>query len=285
MPKVSKYIQPLFRIAGCELKAIPSLSPVRALSGIWHQALKETYCDVTEREWEIYFKVRDFTLVPIERVVANIRAIDYVLRRNIPGDIVECGIWKGGSTMAMALAALEQPRKIWMYDTFEGMTDPTEDDVNFIGKSARTRMQEDARKDKSVRGSVFAFAPLEEVRANMESTGYPGEMLRFVKGPVEKTIPEEMPEKIAVARIDTDWYESTRHELEHLFPRIVPGGVLIVDDYGAWRGSKKAVDEYFKGQAMLHRIDSSGVMVIKNSSGPSPLDEIVPDPQKAQARL
>lgn len=265
MPKVSKYIQPFFRIAGCELKAIPSLSPVRALSGIWHQALKETYSDVTEREWEIYFKVREFTLVPIERVVANIRAIDHVLRMNIPGEIVECGIWKGGSTMAMALAAMEQPREIWMYDTFEGMTDPTEFDVDIHGKSAATRMKEDARKNRGVRGSVYAFAPLEEVQANMQSTGYPDEMLHFIKGPVEKTIPENMPEKIAVARIDTDWYESTRHELEHLFPRIVPGGVLIVDDYGAWRGSRKAVDEYFQGRLLLNRIDSSGITVIKPS--------------------
>ena len=270
MSKLGDFIQPLLRVAGYELRAVPSPPKLRAFRAIWHQSLKEIYPDVTEREWDIFFKVREFTLLSIERVVANIRAVDYVLRRNIPGEIVECGIWRGGSTMAMALAATEHPRNIWMYDTFTGMTDPTEVDVNFRGKSAFTRMKEDAQTDQRVRGSVYCLATLEEVRANMQSTGYPNEMLRFIKGPVEKTIPENLPEKISLMRIDTDWYESTRHELEHLFPRLAPGGVLIVDDYGFWKGSRKAVDEYFQGELLLNRIDSDGVMALKPSPNRSP---------------
>lgn len=172
MSKLGDFIQPLFRIAGYELRAVPSPPKFRAFNGIWHHSLKEIYPDVTEREWEIYFKVREFTLLSLERVVANIRAIDYVLRRNIPGDIVECGIWKGGSTMAMALASLQHPRNIWMYDTFTGMTDPTEVDVSVREKSASAWMEEDARKDKGVRESVYCLAPLEEAKANLQSTGY-----------------------------------------------------------------------------------------------------------------
>jgi hypothetical protein len=269
MSKLGAFIQPLFRIAGYELRPVTSPPALGVFRAFWHQSLKETYGDITEREWEVYLKVREFTLLSLERIVANIRAIDYVLRRNIPGAVVECGIWRGGSTMAMALASVEHPRDLWMYDTFSGMTDPTEVDIDFRGKSASIRMREDARKDRSVRGSVHCFASLEDVRANMQSTGYPTEMLRFIEGPVEKTIPENLPETIALMRIDTDWYESTRHELEHLFPRLVPGGVLIIDDYGSWKGSKKAVDEFFHGELLLNRIDSTGVVAVKQDRGHS----------------
>lgn len=93
-----------------------------------------------------------------------------------------------------------------------------------------------------------------------------------------------MPEQIALMRIDTDWYESTRHELEHLFPRLSPGGVLIVDDYGFWRGSRKAVDEYFQGELLLNRIDSDGVMALKPSPDRSPSGEIAPDRLATHAR-
>ena len=110
-------------------------------------------------------------------------------------------------------------------------------------------------------------ASLDDVKENMRSTRYPTEMLRFVEGPVEKTIPEHIPERIALLRIDTDWYESTQHELEHLFPLLVPGGVLIVDDYGYWKGSRKAVDDYLKGELLLSRTHSTGVVAVKESTG------------------
>jgi O-methyltransferase len=264
MSMLGDFIQPLFRIAGYELRPVTSPPALEALKPFWQRSLKETYADVTEQEWEIYFKVREFTLLSLERIVANIRAIDYVLRRDIPGDIVECGIWRGGSTMAMALAALKRPRNLWMYDTFSGMTDPTAADIDTSGRSALTRMKEDdARKKRSARGSVHCLASLEDVQANMQSTGYPSEMLKFIEGPVERTIPKHIPERIALMRIDTDWYESTKHELEHLFPRLVPGGVLIIDDYGHWKGSKKAVDEFLGGALLLNRTDSTGVVAVK----------------------
>ena len=72
-----------------------------------------------------------------------------------------------------------------------------------------------------------------------------------------------MPERIALLRIDTDWYESTRHELVHLYPRLSPGGVLIIDDYGHWQGARKAVDEYFQAGLFLNHIDYTGRLAIK----------------------
>jgi len=89
--------------------------------------------------------------------------------------------------------------------------------------------------------------------------------MHFIKGRVEETIPNAAPEQIALLRLDTDWYESTRHELIHLFPRLTHGGVLIIDDYGYWQGARKAVDEYIeenKLSILLARIDSTARMAV-----------------------
>jgi hypothetical protein len=92
--------------------------------------------------------------------------------------------------------------------------------------------------------SVWARSPLDEVRRNLLATGYPADRVRFVVGRVEDTLPDQAPESIALLRLDTDWYASTRHELVHLFPRLAVGGVLLIDDYGHWQGARQAVDEY-----------------------------------------
>jgi hypothetical protein len=108
---------------------------------------------------------------------------------------------------------------------------------------------------------------LEEVKRNLYSTGYPKDKLHFIEGKVENTIPGFSPEEIALLRLDTDWYESTKHELVHLYPRLVQNGILIVDDYGHWKGSAKAVDEYIKEKNLcvyLNRIDYSGRLAVKN---------------------
>ena len=100
----------------------------------------------------------------------------------------------------------------------------------------------------------------------MYSTGYDKSKIHLVKGKVEETIPKTLPERIALLRLDTDWYASTKHEMLHLFPRLVPGGVLILDDYGSWLGARKAVDEYIaenKVKIFLCRVDNSGRVAVK----------------------
>jgi O-methyltransferase len=105
---------------------------------------------------------------------------------------------------------------------------------------------------------------LEDVRRNLLSTGYPEEKCHFIKGDVLKTIPHEAIDEIAILRLDTDWYESTRHELQHLYPKLTRGGVLIVDDYGHWQGCRKAVDEYFTGRPpFMFAIDYTARMSIR----------------------
>jgi hypothetical protein len=108
---------------------------------------------------------------------------------------------------------------------------------------------------------------LEGVKAMMRKTGYPIERIHFMVGRVEDTVPEGAPEEIALLRLDTDWYESTSHELRHLYPRLAPGGVLIVDDYGHWDGCRRAVDEYFSEAAssvLFTRVDYAARMAIKH---------------------
>jgi O-methyltransferase len=112
----------------------------------------------------------------------------------------------------------------------------------------------------------WAYAPEEEVRRNLLSTGLDRDRLHLVKGPVEDTIPGQAPDSIALLRLDTDWYRSTLHELTQLWPRLAQGGVLIIDDYGYWDGARRAVDEFFGAMGappMLSRIDSTGRLAIK----------------------
>lgn len=206
-----------------------------------------------------------------ERILALCEAVEHISQHDIAGDIVECGVWKGGSMAAVArtLHRLEsEHRTLWMYDTFEGMSEPTADDVDLHGHAANQMLAEANKEDAESRESIWCRCSLENVKQTLRGTGYPESNLRFVKGKVEETLPNESPQQIAVLRLDTDWYESTRCELEILFPKLVPGGVLIIDDYGHWQGCRKAVDEYFAKNGVnmfLHRVDYTGRLGIKLS--------------------
>lgn len=221
--------------------------------------------DFTAEEVEIYRRVQEHTMTSPERVVAAVRAIDHIVANQIGGDVVECGVWLGGSTMAMALALLHRGdpgRTLFLYDTFAGMSPPGDRDIQYDGSPAADLLASSPRESH-----VWGCAPLGEVQRNLESTGYPPDRIRFVVGRVEETIPGTLPAAIAVLRLDTDWYASTRHELTHLYPLLAERGVLIVDDYGHWRGAKEATDEYFRQSGLrpfLHRIDYTGVLVVKS---------------------
>jgi hypothetical protein len=212
-----------------------------------------------------FARAQPFTMTSRERMYALWQAVRYVVQADIAGDFVECGVWRGGSSMLAALAFADagDARPIWLYDTYEGMTAPTGRDRLASGQSAAERL---ASQDKMT-GSDWAYASLDDVRAQMGSIReYPADQIRFVRGPVERTIPTEAPDRIALLRLDTDWYESTKHELEHLWPRLTAGGVLIVDDYGHWQGAREAVDEYISEHGLkllLHRIDYTGRAAVK----------------------
>jgi len=215
--------------------------------------------------WALLELCRPFTMTSVERLYSLYKAVEYVIRQNIPGDFVECGVWRGGSVMMMALALQKfgALRKIHCFDTFEGMTPPTDVDATRTGETAEAIL---TRSEKREGVHVWGIAALDLVRKNIATTGYAADLICFHRGRVEKTIPSAAPSQIAILRLDTDWYESTKHELVHLYPRLTRGGVLIIDDYGFWRGSQKATDEYLaesKAALMLHRIDDTGRIAIK----------------------
>jgi O-methyltransferase len=215
-------------------------------------------------------KVKPFTMTSKARLFALCEAVKYIVNNQIPGDIVECGVWKGGSMMAVAdtlISLNDYSRSLHLFDTFDGMTEPTEKDVAVTGSSA-SNLLNSSKKEQS--NSMWCYAPLEEVKQAVYSVGYPSEKIHFVKGKVEDTIPQHSPSSISLLRLDTDWYESTHHELVHLFPLISPGGVIIIDDYGFWQGARKAVDEYIKEnkiKLLLNRIDSTGRVGVVMANG------------------
>jgi O-methyltransferase len=213
-----------------------------------------------------YACARDCTMTSPERMYALWKGVHHVLDRDVPGAFVECGVWRGGSSMLMAHALLEcgdVARELWLYDTFEGMPQPGDADVDFTGRPAAEQLprRRDDRDDV-----ILAYATLDEVQANMRRVGYPSERVRYVRGPVEETIPGQAPESIAVLRLDTDWEASTRHELEYLWPRLSAGGLLVIDDYGHWAGARRAVDQYFAARddaPLLVRVDYTGRVGVK----------------------
>ena len=227
--------------------------------------------EASHEDIEIISRLKPFTMTSTERLWVLLSATRYVHESRISGDLVECGVWRGGSVMAMAQALLSKgvtTRRIWLYDTFTGMTDPTEKDVESeTGTTAETLLRSTPTGDGN---NVWCVSGRSEVEANVLSTGYPREKLVFVEGDVSETLQRKVPESIALLRLDTDWYESTRASLVTLYPKLAPGGICILDDYGHWKGARDAIDEYFtstKVRPLMLPIDYSGRILIKPPSG------------------
>lgn len=232
---------------------------------------REFPADMSQDTVETIRAVRPFTMTTVARIEAVCSATEYVLKHDIPGAFVESGVWMGGSSMAAASTLVKHgvtDREMYLFDTFEGIPAPGEHD-GLVGdwRSVEEWWETENAKPDS---APFLDAPVETVRANMALTGYDLNRVHLVPGLVQETLPVSAPEQIAFLRLDTDWYESTKVELELLFPRLSVGGVLIIDDYGYTKGARKAVDEYLRDYphpVFLHRIDSSGRLAIKPVDG------------------
>ena len=216
---------------------------------------------------QVYEACSGFTMTSIERCAALWQGVRYLTRSGPEGAIVECGVWRGGSSMIAALALLKdasRERSMYLFDTFEGMPPPSEFDVEASSGVSAAALPD--LINRRVESNVFAYATRGEVERNMQATGYPADRVHYVEGRVEETIPAAAPERIALLRLDTDWYESTRHELIHLWDRLASGGVLIIDDYGHWEGARRAVDEFFASRPdapLLVRVDYTGRVAVK----------------------
>lgn len=212
-----------------------------------------------------------FTMTSAPRILAVIDAVRYCVARRVPGAFAECGVWRGGSCLAMVLTLQElgvSDRDIYLYDTFTGMTEPGYADVSELDGPALSIWRKAKQDGLQPWEEVFGPAVFNQssVRSLLAETRYPDDRLRLIRGRVEETLPAAAPDELALLRLDTDWYESTRHELIHLFPRLSKSGVLIIDDYGHWQGARRAVDEYFSSAhptLLMCRADYTGRIAVK----------------------
>jgi hypothetical protein len=247
-------------MTGYQLVRAESLRALRARPQKPRRQLPAHYDDEARR---IIARVRPRTMTAHEKLFALILATRHVVRHGVDGDFIECGVWRGGSMQAVALTLLAcgvSDRDLHLYDTFEGMPPPGDEDRLNNGRPAAEVLATSPRSSK-----YWAIAGIDDVRAGMEETGYPAEHVHFHPGLVEETIPREAPERIALLRLDTDWYASTAHEMEHLYDRVPPGGVIVFDDYGFWQGARKAVDEFLsrRGEPLLLVPIASGRIAVK----------------------
>lgn len=214
---------------------------------------------------EIAAMAHGHTITAIPAQWALYKAIEYIVRNKIPGDIVECGVWNGGCVLIAACALRhfgDTSRRVYLYDTFEGVPEPEAIDIDYNGISARTQWF-----FSRIQGQMWGYGGTADmVKDVIAKSNYPSDKFIFVKGMVEDTMPARMPETISLLRLDTDLYKSTYHELVHCFPLISSGGIMIIDDYGYYLGCRKATDKYIAENNLrlfLARLDGSGHITVK----------------------
>ncbi|MBZ5679983.1 MAG: TylF/MycF family methyltransferase [Acidobacteriia bacterium] len=222
-------------------------SAIRATTYLWDL--------VSPFEFSVLFReVQPYTMCSSARLRGLYRAVRYVAENRVPGDLVECGSAKGGSAALMALTSrrLGENRRIWLFDTFEGLPAPTSDDPDYKIASLFTG---------------DCVGTLDEVQ-KLFGRLHLAEDARFVKGLFQETLHRTQIPTIAVLHIDGDWYESVKVCLDELYDKVTPGGVIQFDDYGYWQGARRAVDEFFERRGItptLQRLDFSGRSLIKSA--------------------
>jgi hypothetical protein len=229
------------------------------------QELMANFRDLDAAFFPLVAPVKPFTMTSIPRLYDLFKSVEYIVKASVPGALVECGVWRGGSMMLVARALVElgdTSRLLYLYDTYSGHPRPDpEKDVCLWGTHAFNAWITYSKADGT---SEWAAVSVEEVRDNMASTGYPMDKVVLVKGKVEDTAQIDPPDTLSLVRLDTDWYESTRAALDVFWPRLARRGVLIADDYGHYLGQREAIDQYFAARpVLLHRVDYSCRSIIK----------------------
>lgn len=206
----------------------------------------------------LYRRIRKYTMCSNARLRSLYHGVRYVVSRQIPGDIVECGCARGGSAALMMLTAkmMGASTRMWLFDTFEGLPAPTANDPDY---------------DIAELFTGTCVGPVEEVRKLFHRLEIEREV-EFVKGLFQETLPRTPIAQIALLHIDGDWYESVKVCLENLYDKVAPGGYIQFDDYGYWKGARRAVDEFLNSrgiEAPLRRLDYSGRVLIKPAVSPA----------------
>ena len=198
------------------------------------------------------------TMTSRERQIQTLNSIEHIVKNNIDGDIIEIGVWKGGGVMIMLYKLLQlgvNDRHVHLYDTFSGMTEASELDVNPHGQSA---------KNEKYFNDVKCECPYDITYNNIKSVGYPMDLIHFHIGDIRNVDTDSIPKKIAILRLDNDWYELYKFELPIFEPNVSTNGIITIDDYSYWSGCKRAVDEFINDKDIqLNIIDNCGVFWIK----------------------
>lgn len=219
---------------------------------------------------EAWEQCAPYTMTSPARGYALWRAVEHITRERVPGCMIECGTWKGGSAMLMLLAARHfgWRGKLLLFDTFAGMPEPGEHDVDYKGNDAHTLMKKVA--DSRETAPVWAYATLDEVKVNVLRVAGDKVEVHFIRGLVENTLENTKTGVISLLRLDTDFYESTAVEMQILYPKLCHNGILLIDDYGHWGGCRKAIDEYLEQMTsgvrpFLIPVDYTGRIAVKVS--------------------
>jgi len=215
---------------------------------------KNLFLDVSKKK---------FSMVSKERMFATMMSCKYAVENNIPGDFVECGVWRGGNAILAAgiFKLYGSDKKVWCYDTFGGFLETDRYKTGKTKTTDNTIANHNAWYNTENCGNSF-----EDVKANFKSMNLLSDNICFVKGDVEQTLKsDDVPSQVSVLRLDTDMYDSTLMELNILYPKLSVGGILMIDDYNYHNNQRKAVDEYFesKKKPFLQYIDKCGRIGIK----------------------
>ncbi len=223
--------------------------------------------ELSDKDHELLNLIKDYSMTTEIRMYNLLQSLKQIKHKNIPGDYVECGVWRGGNIMLIKKFLENEnidDKKIYAFDTFEGMPEPDNNDFDISKNISASVLLSRNKKDKE--SHLWGVCSLEEVKKNLIKNLKDMNNIYFIEGKVEETLDlkENIPEKISLLRLDTDWYSSTKKELEVLYEKVSPGGVIIIDDYGHWGGAKKAVDEFFKDKYVwMHYVDYACRLIIK----------------------
>ena len=238
------------------------------LSKIEKYNLDKNLPELSSFEKKLLHDVSGLTMTGPDRIFALMKSIEFIQKNNVKGDFVECGVWRGGNLIIFQkfIDKYKLKKKIYAYDTFKGMSEPETVDKTFDEKKAKQLLNNLMKKKINKKDNIlFAYSSKKDVIQNFK-TKTRSNNLKCIEGKVEDTlkIKKNLPKKIAILRLDTDWYRSTKIELEKLYPIVQKNGIIIIDDYGYWKGARKAVDEFFKKKnVVIFKIDFTGRMIIK----------------------
>jgi len=231
----------------------------------WNKKVENLIVEASNDELKMFEKINEISLTSLPNRWSLYQSLSYIQENNIEGDIVETGVFKGANLVLINdfLNKFNIDKKIYAYDTYEGQPKPSNLDFDYKGNSMIKKF---SNSDKKNSNSVYCS--LENVKKNIEKYSNNNlNKLIFIKGKVEETLRDEknVPSQISLLRLDTDFYDSIKKSLEILYPKLIKGGVLIIDDYGHFKGAKIAVDDYFrdKKSIWMHRVDYTCRLMIK----------------------